>query len=163
MNDSFWNTLAKEIMTKVVVTINANEKIETAAELMACHSINALPVLLKSGSCIGVLTSQNVAEYEAIRKSHESQWKHGYFFDLARYGVEDAQQIAKLRYDEVDYHMSRQFVVGRPDESLYDLSVMMCNKHCHHAVILDNEAQGRGIISSLDILRRGVSVGCTED
>lgn len=152
MNVGIQNLKAKDIMSRVVVVVPTHEKVEDAAELMTEHEISAVPVVHESGVCVGILTSQNIVAFESIRKDVENESKHGYFFDMARYGVEDAPSFAKIRFDEVDHHMNRDVVAAGPEDPVGAIAEQMCAGHSHHAVIFHEDGSIVGIVSSLDIL-----------
>lgn len=157
MNTNFWSIAANKIMSRVVFTVGTVDKVEEAAILMAQHQINALPVIDESGACVGIITSQKIVEYEAIRNDVHHEIEHGYLFDLARYGVDEAPLIARIRFDDIDHHMNRNVVFAAPQDTLQFIAEKMCQNHSHHAVVLDESAGIEGIISSLDILAAGTS------
>lgn len=158
MNRDFWDTPVAELMNDTVVTVSDRDTMESAAEKMKEHSIGALPVIHDSGLCVGVLTNQNIAEYEAIRKEVENDYAHGHFFDLARYGIEPESRIAKIRFDEVDHHMNRHFVSVRPDDTVRDLAKKMCANHSHYGLVMSEESKIEGIVSALDFLSSGIQI-----
>jgi CBS domain-containing protein len=49
-----------EVMSKQIITINAEEELDNAAISMAKHKIKKLPVLDNSGKLIGILTSTDI-------------------------------------------------------------------------------------------------------
>ena len=156
MHDEFWNIKASEIMSRVVITIGSREKVQKAAELMTAKQINALPVLHESGACVGILTSQNVVGFESIQSEVENELQHGYFFNAAKYGVENASALGRIRFDEVEHHMTRKIIIANPEATLRELAMKMCDDHSHHIIIMDEDTNILGIISSLDILAGGV-------
>lgn len=57
--------LVKEIMQHPVITIQANEPIADAAQLMDEHDIRRLPVLDDDGYVVGIITATDIREAEA--------------------------------------------------------------------------------------------------
>ncbi len=53
---------AKDIMTELVVTIDAEAPISKASELLNIHHVRRLPVM-KDGEIIGMVTARDVAKY----------------------------------------------------------------------------------------------------
>lgn len=49
-----------EVMSKQIITINAEEELDNAAISMAKHKIKKLPVLDNQGKLIGILTSTDI-------------------------------------------------------------------------------------------------------
>ncbi len=157
-SEKFWSTRARDIMSQVVVTTRCEDSIEEVAQMMADQDINAVPVIYESGKCVGILTSQDIVEYESIRTEVESEYKYGYFFDLARFGIEPQPSFAKIRFDEVVHHMTRKIVTANPDDPIRELAEKMCTHQCHHVIIVDLSMKLCGIVSSLDILAHGVDM-----
>ncbi|MEM5801857.1 MAG: CBS domain-containing protein [Candidatus Aenigmatarchaeota archaeon] len=56
-------TLAEEIMKKNVITIDADEKIETAANLMVENRIKKLPVV-DNGKLVGIVSASDIIAIE---------------------------------------------------------------------------------------------------
>ena len=151
-NTKFWNLRAEKIMTSVVVVIRCDDKIERAATLMAENKISAMPVVHESGACIGILTSKNIVAFESVRNEIENEFKHGYFFDLARYGIEDAAVLSRARFDEVLHHMDREVAFASRGDSIHKIVDEMCKRNHHHVVVLGEDGLIDGIISSIDVL-----------
>lgn len=155
---NFWTVPITQIMTQPVIQVVAADKVTDAALLMFSNKISAVPVIEKSGRCVGVLSGQDLIQYESIREATENEFKHGYCFNIARYGIEDAPPISKIQFDQVEYHMNRHFVVAKPNDTIAELSERMCQGHAHHAVIMDTGSKPIGIVSTLDILKCGLAV-----
>jgi CBS domain-containing protein len=56
-------TKLSDIMTKKVITIDANEKLDEACKVMNKYKIKKLPVL-KDGELVGILTNTDIVSYE---------------------------------------------------------------------------------------------------
>lgn len=156
MTNSTPNLTAREIMSPVVVSVGYRDRIDKVAELMTQKEINAVPVLHESGTCIGILSSQSIVAYESIRAAVENDFKHGYFYNVAKYGAEDAPAISMVRFEEVEHHMSRNVAIAGPNATPRELSIKMIDDHSHHVVIMDEETNLLGIVSSLDILAANI-------
>lgn len=153
---NFWKIPAGEIMTTPVVRVMATDKIDDAALLMSNHKINAVPVLCESGICVGVLSGQDLIEYESIRKHAKNEFEHMDVGEIARMGIENVPSISKIRFDQVEHHMNRNFVIANPLNTIVELTEQLCESHSHHAIIMDEESNLTGIVSTLDILSCGL-------
>lgn len=67
--------LAKDIMTKDVVTLNANETIKEATKKFAEHNISGSPVVDKNNQIIGILSESDIL---AALKTHYKELKMVY-------------------------------------------------------------------------------------
>lgn len=57
------NTPVKEVMSKGVITIDANDTLEDAAKRMLEYGVKRLPVVSK-GRCVGIVTATDLITYE---------------------------------------------------------------------------------------------------
>jgi CBS domain-containing protein len=57
------NTRVANVMTKVLATLETNDKVGTAAEVFMEHLFHALPVV-ENGKLVGIVTSFDVLRYE---------------------------------------------------------------------------------------------------
>ena len=151
MSHSIGTTCVCEATNGNVITVSPTDKIEIVARLFDEQEINAAPVVDGFGKCIGVITSHDVVRFEADRNVVEQQCKGGFAFDLKdRDG--STRGLVGRPFDEVAYHMSRDFESIGGLEPLSRAARLMCNKHLHHVITLDDAGRPLGILSSLDIL-----------
>lgn len=152
MSNSIGTTCVGEVMSTVVITVLPTDKLQTVAALFEKHDIDAAPVVNESNACVGIITSHDLVEYEAVRTRMIEYLDHGLDFDLAHYG--DGQSIPRLRVpiDEVRIQMTGQLETVAPHAPLLDAAHLMCEKHVHQLVILNEEKRPIGLLSSLDIL-----------
>lgn len=152
MNTSLGTTPAKELMITSIVTVSDEDKISDVAKVFEVSDINSAPVLNKQGECVGIITSHDLVEYEAVRKEVCKEMDHGILFDQARYGDRNAARIPGRRFDEAGFHMSRILKTADPDDPLSRVARTMCQQHVHHILIMDQEKKLLGMLSSLDLL-----------
>lgn len=152
MSLSIGTTCVDEIMNRVLFTVGPKEKISSVARLFEKHDINAAPVVNDANACIGVITSHDLVEYESTRIEIENARERGLGYDEAHYG--DARSFSMLRIpiDEVGIQMSTLVETANPKSTLSAAARVMCQKHIHHLIVLDDAQQPIGIFSSLDIL-----------
>lgn len=145
-------TRVEEIMITDIITVSDTDKMDEVARVFKASCINFAPVLNQSEVCVGVITSHDIARYEATRAEVENEFKHGYFFDRARYGDGTGADIPRLRFDDVGVHMTKSLEVANLDDPLARVARKMCDEHIHHVVILDREQRLIGMLSALDVL-----------
>lgn len=152
MSPSIGTTMVGEVVNRNIFTVNPTDKIESVAKLFGEHDVNAAPVVDGLEKCIGIITSYDLVEYEAVRRDMESEFQHGFAFDLARYGDGESYGISGQAFDEVAYHMSTSLESIELSAPLSRAARIMCQKHIHHLVVLSEHDRLVGILSTLDIL-----------
>lgn len=152
MGTSLGTTCAKDVMTTNLVTVSPTDKMEDLAKVLEKNDINSAPVLDETGRCVGMISNHDLAEYEAARIEVSNELRHGQFFDQARYGEGPPIQFPGICFNEVRCHMSKTLESAHPDDPVSKVARTMLRKHLHHVVILDDQHELVGIVSSLDIL-----------
>lgn len=152
MSASIGTTRVEDIMMTNVVTVSGIDKMEDVAEVFETQDINAAPVVDPDGKCIGIITSHDLVEYEATRVEMANELRHGYQYDLAKYGDGSSPKVPGKQFNEVNFHMTRTVQTVDRHHPLSRVVRVMCSRHIHHAIVLDEETKPIGIVSSLDIL-----------
>ncbi|MFC1593228.1 cyclic nucleotide-binding/CBS domain-containing protein [Candidatus Omnitrophota bacterium] len=117
----------KDFKYRGVVTVGSNETISAAILKLVEHDRGALPVCNDQGELVGIITERDI-----VRKC------------LAR-----SDALAKIKIQDV---MSKQVVVGNPEDDLsYAINVMK-EKRIRHIPIVDNQKMVTGMISMRDLL-----------
>ena len=120
----------KEILgTKpaAVITISADKTLLDASKLLTKHNIGALIVVDKANAPAGILSERDI-----VRKI----------------AGQDANALNML----IEEAMTRDIIIGFPDDELSDVSNTMTNKRIRHLPIMDNQALV-GMISIGDIVK----------
>jgi len=142
-----------DAMVAPVIAIPFNLTIDEAARLFDQRRIHASPVVDPQGICVGIITSSDVIKYEALRQEQQNQLQHGIEFDHARYDNEGGRITPYEAFEQVNYHMTREFQAVTPDTNLALAAEQMWSQSLHHLLILDDLGRPLAILSSLDILR----------
>jgi CBS domain-containing protein len=152
MSSSIGTTRVEEAMNPSVQVVQETDRMEDVAKIFEREDINAAPVVDQQGSCVGIITSHDLVEYEATRDEMKSELNRGTPFDIAHYcgGVEI--RIPGRHFDEAGFHMTKTVMTAEAESPLSQAARTMCRKHIHHVVILDAKAKPVGILSALDIL-----------
>ncbi len=152
MSTSIGTTRVDEVMSTVVFTVGAKDKIPDVATLFEKHDVNAAPVVNDANVCIGIITSHDLVEYESTRIKVMEHLDRGLGFDLGHYGDGQSFPLLRVPIDEAGIQMTTNVQTAEVHTSLSHAARTMCEKHIHHLVILDDEKHPVGILSSLDIL-----------
>ena len=116
----------KESRYRIAVTVGPNETISTAIQKMAEHDRGSLPVCNGKGELVGIITERDI-----VRKCYTRP-----------------EACTKSKVQDV---MSKQVVIGNPEDDLsYAINVMK-QKRIRHLPIVDNQ-QVLGMISMRDLL-----------
>lgn len=125
-----------EIMTRSVLCVHMNERIDKAIHLFLQNQISILPVVNTAGCCVGVVTLKDVV---ASEKSQIDQ--------------NDAQvnSIADLPVADA---MSADFVWIGQHETIAASVKKTLDHSIHHLLVLDENQCLVGVVSSVDILKQ---------
>jgi len=116
----------KAFKYRVLVTIGTNETISAAIQKLIEHDRGSLPVCNDKGELVGIITER----------------------DIARKCLAHSDVFTKIKVKDF---MSKQVIIGNPEDDLdYAISVMK-QKRIRHLPIVDNQ-KVIGMISMRDLL-----------
>ena len=115
--------LVKEIMSSDIVSLNASDTIERAAQLMKQHDIGSIPVC-SNNRVVGIVTDRDIT----MRSTAE--------------GNKSQQTVSDI--------MTANPVVGKPDMDIHDAAKLMSEKQIRRLPIVDNNTLV-GMVSLGDI------------
>ena len=133
--------LVKEWMSKNVITIDINDSMNTATQLLKENNIKILPVLEK-GNLKGIITDR----------------------DLKRASASDANslEIHELLYLlstlKVESIMSRPAITVFANQTMEETAKILLENKISGAVVLDNNGELAGIITQTDIFKAFISL-----
>lgn len=114
----------KDIMTKSIVSLNSNDTVERAANLMSEHNIGSVPVC-DSNNVIGMVTDRDIA-------------------------VRSVAPGKNAKNQPVREIMSSNPVIGTPDMDIQDASRIMSERQIRRLPIVENRNL-IGVVSLGDI------------
>jgi len=118
-------------------TISPDHSVQDAVRTLVEHNIGALPVCDRYGNLVGIITERDV-----LRLAARDDW----------------QEIAARKVSEV---MTRDLVIGLPEDRVDDVMHVMTEKRIRHLPILD-EHRLVGIISIGDVVKAQLDASSTE-
>ena len=62
MSSQLYKRLARDVMSRTLVTVNARDAVHDALELMIENKVSALPVLDHDGRCVGILSTRDFVD-----------------------------------------------------------------------------------------------------
>jgi CBS-domain-containing membrane protein len=129
---------ARDIMTGGVLTIQDNATVDEARSMLMEEDISALPVLNQESDLVGIVTQTD-------------------FFNLNNWFQKQVEVNANFLADmKVRDVMTRQVVTLVEESTLEEVTRAMVN-HGVHRVLIANEEKIMGVISTLDVLKAGLS------
>jgi len=149
---SIGTTRVEDVMISDLVNVKDTDTMEQVAGIFSENDINAAPVINKSGTCVGIITSHDLVEYDSVRKAMQNEASHGSAYDLAHYGTGMEIRAPGMHFDEAGFHMTKTLQTATVDTPLSQVAKNMCAQHIHHVLVLDEAKKPIGMLSSLDIL-----------
>lgn len=146
---------AKDIMTKNVICVNPDMRINELDKIFVKEKINGAPVVDKNGSLIGVVSKSDIINYDLKKGMHASSMSDYY----RSTGIEP-QQITDdfitntLTFSDATVKdiMKSNVITGQPDDSIQEISKKMYDEKIHRLIIVEG-SKVAGIVSTLDILK----------
>ncbi|MCY2994177.1 MAG: CBS domain-containing protein [Planctomycetota bacterium] len=156
MSSQLYKRLARDVMSRTLVTVNARDAVHDALELMIENKVSALPVLDHDGRCVGILSTRDFVDvaYELDESlsalEHESELWWGTFVRNL------SQHVGQRSVMEL---MTEDVVSVGPETLLVQAASKMLQERVHRLPVVDAQGRLLGIISMSDVLRAFVE--CT--
>ncbi|AOY74855.1 CBS domain-containing protein [Clostridium formicaceticum] len=143
--------LAKDIMTKEVITVKKDDTVEDVIKLLLEHNISGVPVVDEENRVIGIIT-----EGDLIYRSKNLHIP-AYFTLLDSYIFLEnpknlEEQIKKMAGYRVRDVMTEKVVVVDHEESMEEIATIMVEKSINRVPVV-KEDKLVGIVSRRDIIR----------
>jgi CBS domain-containing protein len=144
--------LARDIMTRDVVTVPMELDLKSAALMLISHRISGAPVVDTSRMLVGVLSARDLIRQDARN------------LDARRNGRLTRDELATLADIHHDFEnhpashlkvmdvMTPYAVSAAEDTPAVEVAQIMCKEQVHRVLILD-DGRLTGIISSMDMVR----------
>jgi CBS domain-containing protein len=133
----------RDVMSTDVVTVGKITSYKQVARLMTEHKVNALPVVIKNGHVVGV-----VSETDVLRKE-ERRFRRLVSGLSGRARRERAKAEARTAAEL----MTSPVITTHPDASLASAARLMSDHHIRRLPVLDASGALIGIVSRRDLLR----------
>jgi len=140
----------KHLMSKVVLTVGADDSMHEAIELMRDHKISAVPVVDQKERCVGFLSATDLLEL--TREIEASLEDLDLVSEISRQWLLERLAENDLGRQTVSELMSRSVASTDPEAPLTDAAAEMLRHRVHHLPVLDEGQRILGIISTSDLL-----------
>ena len=143
---------AEDIMTREVVTVLADDPVDTVGDVLLSSGHHSLPVINGDGHLVGMIGERDLID--AHRKVHLPTMltildgliplggMHEYEEELRKVTAVTASQLA-----------SPHVITAAPDEDTDAVAEKLLRKDVHAVPVIDSQGQLLGIVSRSDILQ----------
>lgn len=136
-------TTVADVMTKDVVTVQAQTPFKEVAKLLAEHRISAVPVVDNAGWPLGVVSETDLVRKAEFRAPGQAS-RLGRWFGTAR---------AKAASRTAGGVMSAPAITIKPDASLSSAARTLADHHITRLVVVDEGGLVVGILTRSDVLK----------
>jgi CBS domain-containing membrane protein len=146
---SVYSNRVKDVVSRDVVWVNANDTIEEALSLMVENHVSALPVLNGRDVCVGILSATDLV---GLARELNEDMSNMRATDFARQWVFDRLAEQDLGRRRVSEFMTEVVETISPNASLVSAARAMLRNHVHRLPVIDERRRLVGIISTSDIV-----------
>jgi CBS domain-containing protein len=144
--------LARDLMTREVVTVTRETTVKEVARLLLEHKISGLPVVDKENRVIGIVSEGDLIYQD--KKLHTPAFLEIlggiiYLENPNRLG----QDLIKMTAVKVGDLMTTRVYTVREDSQLEDIATIMVEKKVNRIPVVDGAGRLAGIISRQDLVK----------
>ena len=149
MADSLATLRVRDIMSREIVSINADDTVHEALELLIQNRVSALPVVDKRSHCVGILSTTDLIDItrDVDRDVHD-------FDELdpaSRRWLID-KLIHTVGTEPISSYMTENVTSIYVEGSFTEAAREMLRNRVHHLPVIDTREHLVGIISTMDLL-----------
>jgi CBS domain-containing protein len=144
--------LAKDIMSKRVITVFSGTSVEELAGILTGNNISGAPVVDKEGHVIGIVTEKDIMYKNTEPKLPpvaDLLGAHIYLGGIKKYN----EQLKKILAKNVGELMTKEVVTVDEDTDIRQIAEIMLTNNINRVPVLDKSKKLRGIIGRTDIVR----------
>lgn len=150
--------LAKEIMTKPVISIKEDATLAEAVKLLNDNAISGAPVVDNEGRVVGILSESDFLEYTQQIIGQPLKFPYDWLSNgqevanitVGQRGVEVVELITST---EINKLMSRDVVTFREEATFNQIVKTMAEKNINRLPIVDADEKLVGIITRSDVIK----------
>lgn len=148
MSKDLYKRRVKEVMTRDVVTIDAQDTLHEALRLMTENRVAALPVVNGKGKCVGVISTSDLIEVTSEVDEELEELEHT---GIAAQAWLLEQMGKSLGDRHVEDLMSRDVATVGPDSLIVEAARLMRKNRVHRLPVVEGDTL-LGLISASDVL-----------
>jgi CBS domain-containing protein len=136
-----------DVMTRQIISFLPNMTLKQAATILMDNDISGAPVVDENGKLLGVSSRTDL-----LRVISEGR------------ATEDAvSRLLDIEASEVGQSMTRALVTITPDTSIADAVGLMGPKRINRLLVINDEGQLMGIVTSADVVRTAYDIAAIKD
>ena len=139
----------KDIMSRDVVTLNAQDTIHEALTLMGENRVSALPVVDKRNHCVGILSTSDLVD---MTRDVDDDLYHLDMVDSTSRRFLLDKLAHSMGSETVQSFMSEGVTTVSDETTIAKATREMLRNRVHHLPVVDEHEQLIGIVSTIDIL-----------
>lgn len=147
---------AADVMTKDVLSVEANTAVREIAELLLKHRISAVPVIDSDKTLLGI-----VSEGDLIRRQEtDTERRHSWWLEALMSQQEKAKEFIKAHGRKAGDLMTSKVVTVAEDSPLHEIARLLEQNHIKRVPVTKN-GKLVGIVSRANLIQ-GLAVKGTE-
>jgi len=146
--------LAKDIMHANVITVTDTMDVREVAKIFVEEGITGAPVVDELGNLVGVISQSDLVEYE-LATERDLTVEAPYYRRPYDESLHPSRgfQIEDLPADTVKDVMTPFLVTVEEDTPIRQVAARMAQSGIHRLIVVDEDQQILGIVTSMDVLR----------
>jgi predicted transcriptional regulator len=146
--------VAKDIMNPNVVTVTDTMDLRETAKIFVAEGITGAPVIDELGNLVGVISQSDLVEYE-LAAERELTVEAPFYRRPYDESLDPTLgfQIEELPADTIKDVMTPFLITVEEDTSIREVAARMVKFGIHRLIVVDEDQQIRGIVTSLDVLQ----------
>ncbi len=136
---------AREIMSREVMSVTPDEKVENIGRMMSAKGITGLPVVDAHNRVIGVVSESDIISYEIHQEPHLADRLKNVILPKT-----EVERIAGATASEI---MTAPAITAREDTPLRELSQILLEKKIKRLIVVDQDQHPVGVVSRFDIVK----------
>lgn len=144
--------LAKDIMSKNVITVTKDTSIEELSKILLKNKISGVPVVDDEGRLIGIATEADLIVKDAdlhFPRYFELLGSIIYLESLEKF----KNNLRKYLGTKVEDIMTSKVITTKPDSKINEVANMMIRKKINRIPVIDDDKKVIGIITRADIVK----------
>lgn len=147
--DDICKSQIKDWMSEITCTIDREQSVREALDLLGQHRISALPVVNSAHKPIGILTIGDFMHaIDQTGNALDESYPH---FDDCLWAVDMIQR--RLGSDKVYSLMSEVLTTVEPTQTMRAAAKIMCEAGLHHLLVCNEDQTLAGMLSASDFVR----------
>lgn len=139
----------RHIMSRDVVSLNANDTVHEALNQLVENRVSALPITDKNNHCVGIISTTDLIDVTR-ELDQDIMYAQDLDADSSRWLIE--RLIHTVGDEPLTSYMTENVATVYAEDSLAKAAREILRNRVHHLPVIDEKEQLVGIVSTMDIL-----------